>query len=121
MNVILDSSFIISCFRKKIDFREQLEGQGFNVLVPREVMQELKDVRKNSKSSREDRLAIDLALESLLGRGIKHISLGKGKVDDWLIKKGKQGFYIATLDREIKRNVPNRIVIFDAQKRVGPE
>jgi len=91
------------------------------VLIPREVVQELKDLRRSDKASRDERLAIDLALAFFARTKVKHISLGAGKVDDFLIKKGKQGAYIASLDREIKRRVPNRVVIFDAQKRVGPE
>ena len=121
MEVIIDTNFIISCLRKKIDFVSQLEEQGFKVLIPKEVMQELKDVRRNSRASREDRIAIDAALEMFSGKKVKHITLGGGKVDDWMIHKGKQGYYIATLDREIKKHIPNRVVIFDAQKKVGAE
>ncbi|MEK6824567.1 MAG: hypothetical protein AABX12_02000 [Nanoarchaeota archaeon] len=121
MEVIVDSNFIVSCFKKNIDFTGQLEEQGFKVLIPREVVQELKDLRRGDKSSHDDRVAIDLALAFFARTKLKHISFGAGKVDDFLIKKGKQGAYIASLDREIKRRVPNRVVIFDAQKRVGPE
>jgi len=121
MNAILDTNFIISCIRKKIDFMSQLEEQGFKVMVPREVMQELKDIRLRSSASHEDRMAIDLALGIFSQHGIKRISLGEGRVDDWLIHMGKQGYYVATLDQGIKRAVPHSIVIFDAQKRVGVE
>lgn len=121
MEVIVDTNFIVSCFRKNIDFVDQLEGQGFKVLVPKEVVQELRDLRKSEKASRDDRLAIDLALAFLERTKVRHVSLGKGKVDESLIHKGKQGAYIASLDREVKKQVPNRVVIFDAQKRVGPE
>ena len=40
MQVLLDSSFIISCVRDRIDFISQLEEQGFTPVVPREVLQE---------------------------------------------------------------------------------
>lgn len=120
MEVIVDTNFIISCLKKKIDFVEQLEEQGFKVLVPREVLQEMKDLR-TSRISHEDKLAVNLGLELFSGRSAKHISLGNGKVDDALIKKGQEGYHIATLDAVIKRKVPSVIVIFDAQKRVGPQ
>ena len=121
MEVILDTNFIISCILKKIDFLAQLEEQGFKVVVPREVIQELKDLRLNNKTSRGERSAIDVALEMFSSKRIKKISFGQGKVDEQLIKKGKEGVYIASLDREIKRQVPNRIVIFDAKKGIGIE
>ena len=121
MEVLLDSSFIISCIRKRIDFIAQLTEQGFIVCVPREVMQEMKDLRKRSKLSHEDRIAIDVALDMFSKRDIKKTSMGHGKVDDWLIKKGKEGIHIATLDSEVKRQIPHKIVIFSAQGRVGVE
>lgn len=119
MEVIVDTNFIISCLKKKIDFMAQLGEQGFKVLVPREVLQELKDLR-TSRLSHEDKLAVVLGLELFSGRQAKHISLGQGKVDEALILKGKAGYYIGTLDATIKRQVPHAVVIFDAQKRVGP-
>ena len=121
MEVILDTNFIVSCIRKKIDFLEQLREQGFKVIVLREVLQELKDILRRDGSSREDRLAVNVALELLFGKRVKHMTIGQGKVDDELIRLGNMGYYIATLDRVIKRQVPSRVVIFDAQKRVGPE
>ena len=45
MEVILDSNFIVSCVMKGIDFISQLEGKGFKILIPREVIQEIKDLR----------------------------------------------------------------------------
>ena len=119
MEAILDSSFVISCIKQNIDFIEQLEGQGFKVRVPHEVLEELKDLRARSRQM--EKMVIDLALEMLGGGKVKQIKLGHKKVDDALIEKGKEGYYIATLDREIKRQVPHRIVIFSAKKSVGVE
>ena len=123
MEVLLDTNFIISCIRKKIDFISQLEENGFKVLLPQEVLQELKDLRANQKESKVGRRDIDLALEIFESRKIKKITLGKGikskHVDEVLIHKGKEGYYIATLDNAIKRAVPNKVIIFNAQKRVG--
>lgn len=121
MEVLLDSSFIISCIRAGIDFLSQLEEQGFKVKVPREVLQEMKDLRLKNKASREDRIAIDVAFKLIEQRKVKKISMGGGKVDDWLIKRGKEGYYIATLDAGIKNRIPNKVVIFKAQARVGIE
>ena len=121
MEVILDTNFIISCIMKKIDFLSQLEEKGFKVVVPLEVLQELKGLRLSSKASHEERTSIDVALEMVYSKRVKSITLGERKVDDALIEKGKKGIYIATLDSGIKRNVPNKIVIFNAKKEVGVE
>ncbi len=121
MQVILDSSFIISCVRERIDFLTQLEEQGFTPVVPREVFQEMKDLRTSNRASREDRLAVDVALEILEKKKVKKTTLGEGKVDEFLIRKGQEGIFIATLDNGIKKRIPKKIVIFKAQNRVGVE
>ncbi len=121
MQVLLDSSFIISCVRDRIDFLTQLEEQGFTPVVPREILQEMKDLRVSNRSSREDRIAIGVALEMIEQKGVKKNSLGKGRVDDFLIQRGQAGVFIATLDNGIKKRITKKIVIFKAQNRVGVE
>ena len=121
MQVLLDSSFIISCIRERIDFLSQLHEQGFVPVVPREILQEMKDLRTSDKLSREDRLSIDLAFEMLEKNKVKKTTLGNGKMDELLIRKGKEGIFIATLDNGIKKKIPKKIVIFKAQNRVGVE
>lgn len=113
MEAVLDTNFIISCVKKKIDFFSHLEESGFKVAVPKEVIDELKDLRL--KTRHDDKVAIDLALEMLNGKNVNKIKLGSGKVDDRLIEIGRKGAYIATLDAYIKRSVPN-VVIIDSRK-----
>lgn len=121
MEVLLDTNFVISCVIKKIDFISNLEKRGFKTVVPREVIQELKDLKLKSKISHQEREAIDIALQIFSSKKIKKTTIGKGKVDDMLIKKGEEGIYIATLDAEIKRKVPNKIVILNAKNEIGVE
>lgn len=109
MEVLLDSSFIISCVRKKIDFMDSLAQLGFRIILPREVFQELRDLR--TEVSREDRIAIDLALLMIETKGVKKMKLGGKTVDDGLITRGRQGAYIATLDNGIKKMIPNKVGI----------
>ena len=116
MEVLLDSSFVISCLRRKIDFISELEQQGFTVLLPKEVFQELKDLKK--KVSHEDKSAIEVAMKLFEGKKTKGISLGNTSVDQGLIEKAKKGYYIATLDAAIKRQAKNRVVISNSQNSV---
>lgn len=118
MEVLLDTNFIISCILKRIDFISQLEEKGFKIVVPKEVIEELKDLRFRKGQSHEERIAIDAAFEMFDGRKVKKMSLGGNNVDDALIKKGKEGVYIATLDNIIKRNVPNKIIIHSASGKI---
>ena len=119
MEVLIDSSFIISCMRKRIDFISQLQEQGFTIKVPREVLQEMKDLHKSDRVSHEDRIAINVAFELIEKLKIKKMSLGNKSVDKGLIEKGREGIYIASLDAGIKKQVPNKIVIFSSKGTVG--
>ena len=109
MEVILDTNFIVSCIKKKIDFISELEGMGFKVLLPKEVFEEIKDLKLNSDNI--TRAAVGVALELLKKRKVKNVTLGDRQVDEGLIEFGKRGAYIATLDAAIKRSVPNKVVI----------
>ncbi len=119
MQVLLDTNFIISCLMKRIDFMGELETLGFNVLVPREVMQELKDLRTSDKTSTQEREMVDVALNLLNSKKIKKTKLGHRSVDQGLIQKGLTGIYIATLDRVIKNKVPNKVVISSAKNSLS--
>ncbi len=118
MEAVLDSNFIISCLRRKIDFFDELTLMGFKPVIPREVLQEIKDIRSRGGVSHEDRMAIDLVFQIIERRKIKKIGFGSGRVDEQLIRKGKEGVYIATLDKGIQRRVPNRIVIKSAENKL---
>jgi len=119
MKVLLDTSFIISCINKRIDFLSELESQGFKVLVPHEVFQELKDVK--NKVSHESKISIDVAFDLFNKRKIDKMTLGGRNVDEGLIKKGNEGYYIATLDSGIKSKVPKKVVLIKSKNTIGVE
>lgn len=120
MEVILDSSFIISCVKRKIDFLEELEQLGFRIIVPKEVLQEMKDLKLRSPHA--EKSAIEVALDIFSRRKIEKMSLSEGKsVDEGLISLGKKGAFIATLDGGIRRVVPNLVVINNAGNKVSLE
>lgn len=112
MEVILDTNFIVSCIKKKIDFLGELEAMGFKILLPKEIVEETKDLRLNS--DRETKVAVEVALELFKKIKIKSMTLGRKPVDLGLIEMGKKGAYIATLDTVIKRQVPNKVVISES-------
>ena len=116
MEVIVDTSFIISCIKKKIDFVLELEGMGFKVLLPKEVFEEVKDLRINSDIG--TRTAANVAIEMFSKRKVKSMTLGDKIVDEGLIEFGKKGAYIATLDSVIKRSVPNKVIISEAGNKL---
>jgi len=116
MEVVLDSSFIVSCIKHKIDFVSELEGMGFKVLLPKEVFEEIKDLRLTSDHA--TKMAVEVALEMFTKRKVKSVSLGDRQVDEGLIEFGKKGAYIATLDGVIKRQVSNKVVISESGNKL---
>ena len=98
---------------------KQLEDLGFIIKIPHEVIEELKDLK--FKSDRKTRDAVNIALLIVLDKSVKKIKLGHKSVDDGLIEKGKEGYYIASLDRAIKHEVSKRIVVFKDRHQVGLE
>ena len=116
MEVVLDSSFIVSCIKHKIDFVSELEGMGFKVLLPKEVFEEIKDLRFNSDDA--TKMAVEVALEMFTKRKVKSVTLGDVTVDMGLIEFGKRGAYVATLDGVIKRQVPNKVVISESGNKL---
>lgn len=106
---------------KKIDFLDELAALGFRPKVPREVIEELKDLKKERKTSQKERQMIDLAFQLIERSKVGKMKLGGRNVDDGLISKGQAGIYIATLDRGIKVKIPNRVVIDSARKSLRVE
>jgi rRNA-processing protein FCF1 len=89
---------------------------GFKVLLPREVFEEIKDLRLNS--DHETKVAVEVALELFKKRKIKSVALGKKPVDEGLIEFGRRGAYIATLDTVIKRQIPNKVCISESGNKL---
>jgi len=101
---------------RKIDFIEQLKKEGFRIIIPKEVIEELKDLKNNLPHN--EKTAINLAIELIEKNKLEKMKLSKGKVDDALISLGKKGAYIATLDSAIKNIIPNKIGISSAKNAI---
>ncbi len=107
--IILDSSFILTCIKQKIDFFEELVGT--QILIPKQVINEIKNL-KNSNSK--------LALKLLEKNKFRKIDLGKTHVDKLIIRFAKENpkTIIATLDREIKNKTKNQKLIIRGKKKL---
>ena len=118
--VILDTSFILTAVRQKIDFFSELEVTGFKILIPDLVLNEIETI---SKSKKNGSLAgnAKLALKILGKEKFEKIKLsGKGNVDDSIVKLAKENseLVIATLDREIKNRIKNSKLVIRQKKRI---
>ncbi len=106
--VILDTNFILTCIRQKIDFFEELKLQGYQILIPKQVIEELK------------KLGGKLSLELLKKNKFKKIDLKGKNVDKAIINFARKNpnVIIATLDREIKNKIKNPKLIIRGKKKL---
>ena len=121
MSVILDTNFILTCVKQRIDIFSQLRDLvGDKILVPAGVIAELSRLGKDKKLKISEREAADLALQLLDGEKIILLDL-TGKVDDSIVKYVlKHDCYVASLDRGIKARLKNaKFLTIRQEKRVS--
>tara|TARA_Y100000310_G_scaffold127024_1_gene126040 strand:- start:8267 stop:8650 length:384 start_codon:yes stop_codon:yes gene_type:complete len=111
--VIIDTNFILTSLKEKIDFFEELKLMGFQILIPKEVVNELKRIM-SSKKKLHFRKDAELALKILEKNKnfFKKINLSDyGKNTDKKIKsfadKNKE-LVVATLDKKLKEKIRNK-------------
>ncbi len=108
--VILDTNFIINCVKQKIDFFDDLKLRGFQIIIPKQVINELK---KNKA---------ELALKVLeKHKGFfKIIIFKKSYVDKRIIEFAEKNpkAIIATLDKDLKNRIINQKLVIREKKRL---
>lgn len=109
-HALLDTNFILSCIRKKIDFFEEIQLMGIKIIIPEQVINEIKKFETKPEAR--------LALKLLEKNEFKKIDLGNGHVDKKIINyaKEKPELIIATLDREIKDKTKNHKLVIRGKK-----
>ena len=106
--VVLDTSFILTAVRQKLDFFERLEHEGFQVFVPDQVLDELMG------------LGAQLALNILGKHKFRLVKLPGKDADAAIIafaKKNPQAI-VATLDAGLQKKIKNRKMIIRQRKKI---
>jgi len=117
--VILDTSFILTAIKNKMDILEGINFLGLTPIVPIQVINELKNIIESKKKLKFKDDA-KLALKILSKKKIKKIDIKNDYVDNGLIDYTKQNksVIIATMDKELKSKIPNRKLVIRAKKRL---
>jgi len=107
-SALLDTNFIITCIKQKIDFFEELRFMGFEIIIPDRVIDELKKLKQT------------LALKLLEKNNFKKIILIGKDVDNSIINYAKKNpeIIIATLDKELSNKLKNRKIIIRGKKKL---
>jgi len=120
MKVLLDTSFIITCVRQKIDFFNELELEGFKIIIPKQIVEELEKVSNKKNKKLKHRENAVLALKILKKNKFSSPNLGKKYVDKLIIKYAKEHpkIIVATLDSELKKKLKNKKLVIREKKRL---
>ena len=120
--VLIDTNFILTCVKQKIDFFEDIKFMGLEILIPKQVINELKIIL-NSKKKLHFRKDANLCLKIIETEKdfFKIIDLSKyGKNTDKGIKnfaEKNKNIIVATLDKELKNKIKNlKLVIREKSK-----
>jgi len=117
--IILDTNFILTCAKQKIDFLEWLETNGYEILIPSNVIEEIEKIIKSRKEIRfRDAARISAIL--IKSHEVNFIDLKGKNVDNSIVNFAKQNpdMLVATLDREIQGKIKNKKLIIRGKKKL---
>ncbi len=116
---ILDTNFILSCAKQKIDFLDEIKFIGLDILIPEEVLKEIEKIRDSGRKL-HFRENAELALKILNKGGFKKIRLGTSDVDKGLMNLAEKNkdVIVATLDRELKRKIKKPKLVIRNKKKL---
>ena len=124
MKILLDTNFILTCVKQKIDFNNtanELFDKSIKWIVPQDVLNELGNLKDNKNIKVKDKNAAKLSFEILQAINPEIIKL-RGNNPDVDIKivnyiSGKQ-IVLATLDKNLKNRVTNKILTIRNKKNL---
>jgi rRNA-processing protein FCF1 len=122
MKILLDTNFIITCTKQKIDFDTVMNGvttEEVIWLVPEEVLTELRGLKFGGKIKIKEKNAITVALEIItkLNPQVVKMSDKNTDVDTKIVNYLKdKDIILATLDKQLQSRVKNKILTIRGKK-----
>lgn len=116
MKILLDTNFILTCIKQKIDFEKtanQIIDKEIFWLVPEQVIKEIKKIQEKKQTKNKDKESAKIALEIINNLNYEKITLEKNKNIDMAITnylKNKE-IVLATLDKNLKKRVSKNKIL----------
>lgn len=106
--VILDTSFILTCVRQKIDFFERISHEGMQAVIPLQTITELKG------------LGADTALKIIEQNEFETVNVPGKDADQAILKIARKDRHaiIATLDEGLKKKITNSKMVIRGKKKL---
>lgn len=121
MRILLDTNFIITCIKQKIDFDDianNMIDEQIEWIVPQQVLNELGNLKDRIGMTRDDKAAAELSFEYLQTINPTIIELENSRNVDIGIVNYIYGadIILATLDRGLKDRIKNKILTIRNKK-----
>jgi len=120
LKILLDTNFLLDVLRYKLDFSifQELE-ENVELFISSETLREIKSMA--NRKTKEGRLAI-VALKLIESQKIKIVQSLKKEVDEDLLELSKkEGFIVATNDKDLKEKLKKenvRIICLRNKKKI---
>jgi len=118
IKVFLDTNFVVSCLKQKIDFLEELDrilDFSYEVFTIGQVLRELEKLGKSRLDKIADRKMGQLGLKVLekmiSEKKIKLLEVSADNADDAFLKVCEKEDILATLDGKLKNEIGCRIIV----------
>ena len=125
MKILIDTNFIITCVKQKIDFDTIMNGytdEEVRWAIPEEVLTELRGLKFGGKIKIEERNAVTIAIEIIekLNPEVVKLSDKNTDVDTKIVNylKDKENLILATLDKQLQSRVKNKILTIRGKKQL---
>ena len=104
VKVALDTNMLLAAEQFKISLVEEIESKlsKAEIVIPSQVITELEKLAGKSKKLEKQ---VKIAMQIIKNEGVKQIEVKASNADKALLTLAKQGFIIATNDKELRKKV----------------
>ena len=110
-NIILDTNFLMIPAQFKVDIFSEIDrivNDKYQLYVLKGTIEELNKIIKEQKH--KHKMAAKLALKLIKAKGLKILDINQKPVDKILTELSKE-YIIATQDKELKKEIKNKIIL----------
>jgi len=122
MEVLLDTNFILTCVKQKLDFvslANDLILDEIEWVVPYEVLDELSDLSTRIGMTTRDKESARVGISLLESLHPKKIRVGNKNVDDGIVNYTKnKKIILATLDKGLRSRITNKILSIRGRQKL---
>ena len=104
VKIALDTNMLLAAEQFKIRLVEEIESKlsKAKIVIPNQVITELEKLAGRSKKLEKQ---VKIAMQIIKNEGVKQMEVKASNADKALLTLAKQGFIIATNDRELRKKV----------------